>query len=84
MGSFRFMELPPELRHRIYEFTLSRKSPIHRHSLPKASEKNKQQAADPANTNTAALLQVSKLVYREALPVLYDVNVISLKREESV
>ncbi|KAK3116792.1 hypothetical protein LTR53_002494 [Teratosphaeriaceae sp. CCFEE 6253] len=64
-----FTQLPPELRLRIYEHVVEFTQPI----------KLRQHIA---GSTDMAILRASKLLYREALPVLYDVNTISVTRND--
>ncbi|KAL1393629.1 hypothetical protein HDK64DRAFT_8951 [Phyllosticta capitalensis] len=62
----RFLELPRELRNRIYRFATTSDEPI---VLIDAVSRD-----DPTSTLTPALLTVSKQVHEEAMDVLYGEN----------
>jgi hypothetical protein len=61
--------LPAELRLRIYEYVLSFEAPL----------KLRQVVAGSKNTG---ILRASRLIYREALPILYEHNTILLTRND--
>ena len=68
----QFFKLPPELRVMVYEFALQFERPI-RKSIPKH---------EPPKGRVPGILLVNRLAYAEAMPILYEVNTISIKRSD--
>ena len=70
---FPFECLPPELRNRVYEFALVSPDGIDLRVFCTSPPK-KQTPFHPTQQLCPALLRVSRLIYKEALPVLYQRN----------
>ncbi|KAK5119405.1 hypothetical protein LTR85_007505 [Meristemomyces frigidus] len=65
----RLLDLPSELRISIYEYVLGFSRPL----------KLRQTVAGSENTT---LLRTNKQIYREALPILFDINTIAVTRND--
>lgn len=80
------LELPAELRVRVYEFVLPAATPlrnnIHAPSLGRGRFQvdDNREPQKAQNFKEATLLHVSRVVYQEALPILYKVNTIAISK----
>ena len=71
--------LPPEMRQRIYEYVLPSGKVLGPRRLARDVEQTTQDGVDNGmlRGQPMAILQTCRLIYREAIPLLYDCNTIS-------
>lgn len=82
MAKNMLSKLPPELRIRIYEFALPIGVPVKRKATQNTEPPDEANAAQRVVFLSAGLLFVDRLTYKEALPIFYKTNTISVRRSD--